>query len=326
MSTAALMKRSQMEPMGRAVRAYVAPVDRNSGAVTPFDPGVQGQFDPDAPPAPWLDLGWVENLQRTSPTKYGALRSGARGTVTAQYRAEAEARMEFDLPEWGKLQMAIAGGSQQLNVLATVPGAQAEGSGGAAIAAVPAQPGSLPIQIALTQDQLPNFNLGDVLAVDMDYAGTAGYVGSGVPGAYLATALDVATHVDLIRRVTFNITRVAAKTANVLIVAPPLLAIGPMGFGVQKVVAFVDREGSGFFQEWSVLLVAPSDSGGRICFYYPRMQAAQSSCENRRELPAPVFNTMLHASLLALPTTDPNDGETVLCYRSYFPASTAAPY
>jgi hypothetical protein len=34
----------------------------------------------------------------------------------------------------------------------------------------------------------------------------------------------------------------------------------------------------------------------------------------------------LRASFLALPYVDTNDGQTVLCYRSYFPAVQAAVY
>ena len=76
----------------------------------PFDPAAQGQFDLDSPPSPWLDLGWIENFQRTAATKYDALRSGPSGSITVQYRSQPEARVDFDLPSWGKLQMAIAGG------------------------------------------------------------------------------------------------------------------------------------------------------------------------------------------------------------------------
>ena len=36
-------------------------------------------------------------------------------------------------------------------------------------------------------------------------------------------------------------------------------------------VAFVDREGGKFFQEWSALFVAEDESGGRVCFHYPRL-------------------------------------------------------
>jgi hypothetical protein len=40
----------------------------------------------------------------------------------------------------------------------------------------------------------------------------------------------------------------------------------------------------------------------------------------------PLSAVALRASFLALPHTDPNDGQTVLCYRSYFPAAMAALY
>jgi len=130
-------KRSQMSPTARAVRAYVAPVGRPSGPIAAFDPAAQGQFDLDSPPAPWLDVGWVENLQRTAATKYEALRSGPLGNITVQYRTQPEARLEFDLPSWGKLQMALAGGTQMMNVLAVLPLNPPEGSGGAAIPASP---------------------------------------------------------------------------------------------------------------------------------------------------------------------------------------------
>lgn len=96
--------------------------------------------------------------------------------------------------------------------------------------------------------------------------------------------------------------------------------------GVYYTVVYQLNEGGSFFQEWSGLFVIPSDAGGRICIYYPRLQPCQSTGEDRREWAAPFFNTMSHASLRALPTTDANDGETVLCYRSYFPTEYAAVY
>jgi len=93
---------------------------------------------------------------------------------------------------------------------------------------------------------------------------------------------------------------------------------------VQKVMAFVDREGSSFFQEWSGLFIVAPDSGGRSCFYYPRLQPAAGAAETKQAFAAPLFSHQLHVTLRALPTTDANDNETVLCYRSYFPAATAA--
>jgi hypothetical protein len=318
-------KRSQMAPVARAVRAYIAPIGRPSGPITAYDPAAQGQFDLDAPPQPWLDLGWVENFQRTATTKYEALRGGAVGNITVQYRTQPEARLEFDLPAWGKLQMALAGGTQMMNALAVIPGGKLQGSGGIAIPASPLQSGSTADSLVLTTDQLSLFDVSDIVAVDADYAGQTGYVGAGAPATYLASPLDPGTHLDFLRRVTFNISRVAARTTSALTLAQPFMAdpVVP-GMSVQRVMAFVDREGSSFFQEWSGLFVVPADSGGRACFYYPRLQVAASTHETRQELAAPLFSHMLHASLCALPASDANDGETVLCYRSYFPAKGAA--
>jgi len=326
MSSDPFAKRSQMLPFGRGVRAYVAPIDRNSGQFVPFDPAAQGQFDLDVPPPPYLDLGWVENFQRKSTTKYEALRNGTHATVSSQYRSQPEALVEFDFQSWGKIQMALAGGSQEMNVLATPITSLPQGSGGDAIPASYAKDGSNDFSIVLDPGEMSKYNIGDIVAVDWDYNGTTGYIGSGAPAAYLATALDPVAHKDYTRRVTFNLSRVKNKSNAELALAQRLVGRIATGMGVQKVVAFVDREGGSYFQEWSAIFVVPSDSGGRICFHYPRLQPFQSSAENRQQWADPVFNTTLHASLRALPTTDVNDSETVLCYRSYFPASCAAVY
>ena len=324
MSINPLARRSQMAPVARAVRAYVAPVDRPSGESMPFDPAVQGQFDLDSPPSPWFDLGWIENFQRTAATKYDALRSGSSGTITIQYRSQPEARVDFDLPSWGKLQMAITGGAQQMNVLAVLPSSPPQGSGGTAIPPSPLQSGSTRTELVLTADQLANYNVGDMVAVDSDYTGTIGYVGAGAPAAYLSSPLNPSTQSDFIRRVTFNVSRVSSKTSTSLLLAQPLIGVPSTGMGVQRVVAFLDREGSSFFQEWAGLFVIVGETGGRACFYYPRFQVAASGVETRQEFASPLFGHMLHASLHALPTIDTNDNETVLCYRSYFPTPDAA--
>jgi hypothetical protein len=324
MSINPLARRSQMAPVGRAVRAYLAPVDRPSGESMPFDPAAQGQFDLDSPPPPWLDLGWIEHFQRTAATKYDALRSGTSGSITVQYRSQAEARVDFDLPSWGKLQMAIAGGAQQMNVLAVVPSSPPQGSGGTAIPPSPLQSGSTRTELVLTADQLANYNVSDMVAVDSDYTGTIGYVGAGAPAAYLSSPLNPSTQSDFIRRVTFNVSRISSKTSTSLLLAQPLIGVPSAGMGVQRVVAFVDREGSSFFQEWAGLFVIVGETGGRACFYYPRLQVAASGVETRQEFSPPLFGHMLHASLHALPTIDDNDNETVLCYRSYFPTPDAA--
>jgi len=135
--------------------------------------------------------------------------------------------------------------------------------------------------------------------------------------------------------VTFNVGRVAELTATSVVLAQPLLGGVPAaGASAQVVIAFVDREGGSFFQEWSALFVAEQESGGRVCFYYPRLSptpgASKSAGKFVREdlsvIEKPLSAVSLRASFLALPFTDTNDGQTVLCYRSYFPAGMAAAY
>ncbi|MGA1987643.1 MAG: hypothetical protein ABSG72_15360, partial [Candidatus Sulfotelmatobacter sp.] len=196
-----------------------------------------------------------------------------------------------------------------------------------------------------------------------------GYVGSGISAAYVSSAAAVNEDANYVRRVTFNVARVAEVTATSVVLAQPLLGGAPAsGAGAQVVVAFVDREGGSFFQEWSALFVAEQESGGRVCFYYPRLSpnpgagssgvswdgsagaslssgtgvakagGATGSAKNlktpsgafvREEFAAiqrPMSAVSLRASFLALPYVDTNDGQTVLCYRSYFPAAQAAVY
>jgi hypothetical protein len=313
-----------MAPTARAVRAYAAPVNRSTGVIAAFDPGVPPLFNLDSPPSPWVDLGWVENFQRTAATKYESLRTGPAANITVQYRTQPEARVEFDLLSWGKVQLALSGGTQQMNVLFELPAKPPQPSGSPAFPPSPVQAGSSWTEVVLTPDQLLNFNAGDIIAVDVDYNGETGYLGSGAPGTYLATAMNGDSHTDFVRRITLNVARVSAKTATSLLLAEPLLATPTTAMGVQKVIAFVDREGSSFFQEWSGLFVVAPDSGGRSCFYYPRLQSAAGAQETQHEFAPPLFSHRLHVSLHALPTTDMNDGETVLCYRSYFPAANAA--
>jgi hypothetical protein len=312
-----------MWPMVEAVRGYAVPIDRSTGTTMPFDPSVQGEFDLDLPPTPFLDLGWVENFKRSSATKYETLRTGPQSTLTTQYRAEFDAGIEFDFPSWGKLQMAMAGGGQQINVLATPTTSLPQNSGGVPAPAVYVQDEATKAELPLAAGDLANFQAGDMVAVDWDYKGQAGYIGSGAPGMFLAAGLDATSHVDLIRRVTFNVSRVSNVTASSLVLGEMLIGGAQTGMGVQKIAALQDREGGSYFQEWAGLFVVVGAAGGRMCFYYPRLQPAASTTEVQQEIEAPLFSNMLHAKLRAMPTVDPNDGETVLCYRSYFPAKTA---
>jgi len=318
--------RPPMLPVARRVRAYFAPVARATEAPAIFDPALHGAFALDSPPAPWLDLGWIENLRRLPGTRILAVRGGAKGAASAQVRAQLDARVEFEFREWGKLQMALAGGSQHMNALVTAPAAPPQPSGGAPAAAIPLQAGSTATELVLGAT-VSSFAAGDLVAVDLDYQGETGYVGTGLAAAYVKNAADVQNDAHYIRRVTFNVARIASLTANSAVLAQPLLGGAPPAAAkVQKVVAFLDREGGSFFQEWSALFVMPEESGGRVCFFYPRLQPAAPAQEQSVEIADPLAGTALRAAFLALPYTDASDNEQVSCYRSYFPAATAALY
>jgi hypothetical protein len=90
---------------------------------------------------------------------------------------------------------------------------------------------------------------------------------------------------------------------------------------VSQLAGFCDREGASFFQEWSALFVMQGAQGDRILLHYPRLQAMQGSAEALDTLAAPLERIRLAAAFRALPVKDLNDGETVLCFRSYLPAA-----
>jgi hypothetical protein len=319
--------RAPMQVSAQRIRAYFAPVARASETPAIFDPAMSAGFDLEAPPAPWVDAGWIENFVRTPATKVQQLRSGGSAAVSGQFRSQLDARVEFDFQQWGKLQMAIAGGAEHMNVLAASSGATPLPTGGQPIAAVPLQPGSTATQLQLATADLAGFSIGDLVAVDVDYQQQTGYVGSGLAGAFVSNPAGVGGDVNFIRRVTFNVGRVAGTSAVSLTLAQPLLGgAPPPGAAVQKVIAFVDREGGSFFQEWSALFVIPEESGGRVCFYYPRVQACAPAQEKTTTVADPLKAYALHTSLVALPYADSTDGQQVVCYRSYVPLADAALY
>ncbi len=128
------------------------------------------------------------------------------------------------------------------------------------------------MRLCLEREWEPRFGRDALIAVDVDYQQQAGYVGSGIAAAYVSSPAAVKQDLNYVRRVTFNVGRVAEVTATSVVLAQPLLGGMPAaGASAQVVVAFVDREGRSFFQEWSALFVVEEESGGRVCFYYPRL-------------------------------------------------------
>jgi hypothetical protein len=312
-------------PATRRVRGYFAPVNRTTQTPVLFDPSQQGGFSLDAPPAPWISLGWIQNFARKPTSKTAPVLTGIPAGVQEQVRETLEAQVSFEFLSWTKLTMALATGSQHMNLLAPARGASLATDGATAATAVTALGGSTAKSIVLSTADAAGFSAGSIVALDADYAGQTGYVGSPVSGAYLRSAL---TDVDYIRRITFNVALVASVSAGTLTLAEALPAGAPVaGSKLQEVTGFVDREGGCFYQEWSALFVLQGSQGERIFFHYPRLQTMTGAQEIALPLNGKDANGLsrvaLKAEFLALPVADPLDGEKVICYRSFLPAPKA---
>ena len=309
-----------MSPMVGRVSAYFAPVNRTAQQATIFDPAQTGTFALQSPPAPWIGLGWISGFARRCGTKIEPVRAGAPATTQVQARTEIEATVSFAFESWGKLQLALSAGSQQMNLLKVASGAPAEGSGGTAIAAVPLQPGSAATVLQVGVLAAAAFAVGEFIAVDVDYTGQTGFVGSGVSTAYVQAAL---TDVDYVRRVTLNVGRIVSINAatGALTLEWPLVAGAPLAtMKVSAVVGFCDREGSSFFQEWSAVFVGEGQQGERVIWHYPRLQVMSGATEANVAASGGYDKVQLSAAFRALPVKDPVDGENVVCFRSYIAA------
>jgi len=177
------------------------------------------------------------------------------------------------------------------------------------------------------------FIVGEFVAVDVNYTGQMGFVGSGVSGGYVKNVAAIGTDVDYIRRVTLNVGRIVTIAGNVLTLGSPLIAGVPSaGMQVSHVDCFCDREGGSFFQEWSALFVLDGEQGDRIVFHYPRLQAAAGSTESGQDLlgattkasGAGLERIWLVGNFRALPVKDANDSESIVCFRSYLPGAMRA--
>ncbi|HEX4758253.1 MAG TPA: hypothetical protein VH308_09730 [Terracidiphilus sp.] len=312
-------------PVARRVRGYFAPVNRVTQSPILFDASEQGNFNLDAPPAPWINLGWIQEFARKASSKTAPVLSGIPAATLEQVRETLDVQVSLQFLSWTKLTMALATGSQHMNLLAAANGAAPAASGAIAAGAVTVQGGSTTTTIMLSSGDASRFTAGSIIAIDADYAGQTGFVGAPIAGAYVRQPL---TDVDYIRRVTFNVALVSQATSTGLTLAEPLPGGVPAaGSKLQAVTGFVDREGGCFFQEWSALFVMQASQGERIFFHYPRLQTVIGAEESIMPLDGKIKDgharVLLKGQYRALPVTDPLDGERVLCYRSFLPAPKA---
>jgi hypothetical protein len=312
-------------PVTRQVRGYFAPVNRTSQTPALFDPAEQGAFSLDAPPAPWISLGWIQEFTRKPLSKTAAVLTGIPSSPLEQVRETLEAGVSLEFLGWTKLTMALATGSQHMNLLAPSSGSTGAADGAQAESAVTVLSGSTATFVALAATDAAVFSAGSIIALDADYTGQTGYVGAPISGAYVRVPL---ADVNYIRRVTFNVALVSQVSSAGLTLAEPLPGGAPAaGSKLQAIKGFVDREGGSFYQEWSALFVMEGSQGERIIFYYPRLQTVASAQEAALPLDgkqkAGLSRVLLKGQYLALPVTDSLDGERVVCYRSFLPAANA---
>ena len=308
-------------PVSRRVRAWFAPVNRAAQTPVLFDPSEHGTFSFATPPAPWIDLGWIQSFTRKSASKIAAVNTGIPAAPLEQVRESLSAQVSFEFLSWTKLSMALATGSQHMNLLVPASGAAPAAVGAQAAPAVAVQSGSTATSVVLASTT--GFTAGQIVAVDVDNTGQTGFVGSPVSGAYIRQPI---ADVDYIRRITFNVALISQISATVLTLAEPLPGGAPAtGVKAQALTGFVDREGGSFFQEWSALFLMEGSQGERVFFHYPRLQPMTGAEETPLPLAAKskLERISLHAQFTALPVTDPLDGERILCYRSFLPAPSA---
>jgi hypothetical protein len=299
----------------------------NRAAQTPvlFDPVQQGRFSMDAPPVPWVSLGLIQDFTRKSASKTAPVMTGIPASTLEQVRETLAAEVSLQFLSWTKLTMALATGSQHMNLLASASGLTPAADGPQATPAVTPQSGSTATSILLAAADAARFSPGSLVAVDADYAGQTGYVGSPVAGAFLRQPV---TDVDYIRRITFNVGLVSQVNDTGIVLAEPLAGGAPaVGAKVQALTGFLDREGGSFYQEWSALFVMEGSQGERIFFHYPRLQTMAGAEEAAVPLAGKQKNghtrIQLMGQFMALPVVDPMDGERVVCYRSFLPAANA---
>src|ERR1700757_4765904 len=136
-------------PVIRRVRAYFAAVNRAAQTPVLFDPAEQANFNLDVPPAPWVSLGWIQGFTRTAASKSAALMTGIPAAPLGQVRESLDAQVSFQFLSWTKVTMALATGSQHMNVLAPAAGAAPAADGGLASTPVAIQSGSTAASILL---------------------------------------------------------------------------------------------------------------------------------------------------------------------------------
>jgi hypothetical protein len=187
------------------------------------------------------------------------------------------------------------------------------------------------------------FPAGTYIVCDQDYdQSTFGYVGDAGVNVYSGSQPQ---DVDFIRKTSDYVAMVVASVSgsNALILNAPFFGggnnptvgvtpnTGPQsaakvvgGLGTAKVQAisgFASRGGGTTINEFSMIFVLDTQDGAQIVLYYPRLGPDTYGGFDEGNLPnvSALKGYDANTSMMALAYDDPIDGETVTCYRAYFP-------
>lgn len=351
--------------VGAGFRSFFAPYNIALGsavASTSAGPTIldltKGPWNPSTLPGTYgfYDLGWIKDFKLTPESKIGQVRSGYRGAVRAQYRGQVGESMEFKFREYGRMQYQLATGTNVLNLFAAsgltggaVGPISASGAPFATVVSysagsypwgtIPGQGGVAPTltlgnvgQIATAQ-----ISIGSYIVCDQDYnPATFGIVGDiGVP-----VQPNTVTDIDYIRKNSSYVARVTGITGAVLTLDQPFIGggsgnpapLGPgiAGYKVQTIGGWSAREGGTYISEWSGLFLNNTIDGAQIAIYYPHLSIMQNkdvagawTIEGAGT--TDLGGAEIDASFNALAFDDPEDGETVVSYKCYYPRPGEAP-
>jgi hypothetical protein len=334
---------------------------QTNSAVGPtiLDLQFQGPFNTNNMPAGWFDLGWIKDYKLTQGSKVGSIKSGYRGATRAKVRGEVSEEIEFKFREYSRLALKIASGCEVFNFLAAGQASTTNplGTSGTTAVALGAsgyqttggtatQPGvaGLPC-VFLPSGSGALFAAGQMIVVDVDYDKVStGFIGSnGVP-VYVNNAPQ---DTDFIRRTSDFTNLITAVVAgpiagiagnqDALVLkqvftgggASSSVLVGPTspptGSKIQRINGWTSREGGTFIMDWSALFILDTIDSDQIAFYYPHLSISQFKDLGNWAI-SNVGTTdetgyELDASFESLAFDDPLDGETVVCYRAYYPAS-----
>ena len=303
-----------------SVRAWFAPLDRTGDLPIPFNPASIGRFDLHTAPAGWWNAGSVLDLKRAAASKVTPVWSGAPASVKTQVSANIGEEVEFTLPSWTRIGLALSSGTEVLNLFLPTGSGVTTPSGGTAALVESLLPGSTATVLQLQVGSA--VQAGDLVVVDVDYTGQTGFLGSGGSGTYVPSSPST-IDLHMVRRFSCNVGLVLSVNGTAATLAANLPAGAPTGaMRLSRLNGFTDRMGGGFLPEWSALFVLDGVQGDRVLLHYPRLQPAGDATREVRDILAPgVERWRPSVKLRALPIIDANGTTPAVCFRTYLPAA-----